>query len=311
MSDAPEFVLLEAARPRPGALALSFALSSTLLVLAVVLARPSSATPASRAEMITEIAMAPGPLWWPADPLAVDSDGSKTPDSDPDPPAQDPDPLLVADPPGEAAASVAPLATVLPKSEPSLRNPPSEVDLPDSKRVSEPAGLTHAPTSDAPKPAPDALPLPRLIEDEAALAASLEALSPGRRMALPRLSIRVDAEWLEALPQTKEELYFSTTKPQGDTEVLAYLPATRGFILKHPLQPLWQIHEAEQVPALAALRSAAATSPLSWWAFIHGIPLSSRMRCACLSSREWSIWECSWAPAMWSRFASLQGLTAA
>jgi hypothetical protein len=76
---------------------------------------------------------------------------------------------------------------------------------------------------------------------------------------LPSLSIRVDADWLEVLPQTKEELYFSATRPKGDSEVLAYLPATHGFALKRPLQPLWQIREAEQVPALAALRSAAAS----------------------------------------------------
>jgi hypothetical protein len=76
---------------------------------------------------------------------------------------------------------------------------------------------------------------------------------------LPRLSIRVDAEWLEVLPQTKEELYFSVTRPQGNSEVLAYVPATHNFTLKRPLQPLWQIREGEQVPALAALRSAAAS----------------------------------------------------
>jgi hypothetical protein len=108
---------------------------------------------------------------------------------------------------------------------------------------------------------PDALgtlPLPQLIEREGALAASLAALPPARRLALPRLSIRVDADWLEALPQTKEELYFSVTRPQEDSEVLAYLPATHSLTLKRPLRPLWQIREGERVPALAALRSAAA-----------------------------------------------------
>jgi hypothetical protein len=114
---------------------------------------------------------------------------------------------------------------------------------------------------DARSPETDALgtlPLPQLIEDEAALAAGLAALPPGQRLALPRVSIRVDAEWLEALPQTKEELYFSVTRPQEDSEVLAYLPATQSFTLKRPLRPLWQIREGERVPALAALRSAAA-----------------------------------------------------
>ena len=261
-SDAPEFVLLEASGPRPGALALSFGFSSALLVLAVVLARPMSATPAARAEIISEIAMARGPLWLPANPPPLDSHGSATPHSDPDPPAQESHPLPVADPPAEAAASVDPPAVVLPKLQLTPQPPPSEVVSPDPKPASEAAGVTHAPASDARKPAPDALgslPLPRLIEDEAALAASLAALPPGRRLALPRLSIRVDAEWLEVLPQTKEELYFSVTRPQGNSEVLAYVPATHNFTLKRPLQPLWQIREGEQVPALAALRSAAAS----------------------------------------------------
>jgi hypothetical protein len=236
-SSAPEFVLLDAGAPRPGALALSFGFSSALLVLAVVLTRPMSATPPTRAETISEIVMARGPLWLPAKPPPLNSQGSATPHSDPDPPAQESHPLSVADPPAEVEAS-------------------------DPKPASEAAGVTHDPASDARKPAPGALgtlPLPRLIEDEATLAASLAALPPGRRLALPSLSIRVDAEWLEALPQTKEELYFSVTRPQGNSEVLAYLPATQGFILKRPLQPLWQIREGEQVPALAALRSAAAS----------------------------------------------------
>ena len=45
---------------------LSFGFLSALLVLAVVLARPMSATPPSRAEIISEIVMARGPLWLPA-----------------------------------------------------------------------------------------------------------------------------------------------------------------------------------------------------------------------------------------------------
>jgi hypothetical protein len=97
-----------------------------------------------------------------------------------------------------------------------------------------------------------------LIKREGSLAADLAALAPDQRRALPRLSIRVDADWLEALPQTREELYFSVTRPQGDSEVLAYLPATHSFTLKRPLRPLWQIREGERVAALADLRSAAA-----------------------------------------------------
>ncbi|MGB9488468.1 MAG: hypothetical protein WCD04_20425, partial [Terriglobia bacterium] len=199
-SDAPEFVLLDAGAPHPGALALSFGFSSALVVLAVVLARPSSVASPARAEMISEIVMARGALWLPANPPPLESPGSATPHSDPDPPAQESHPLPVADPPAEAAAPVDPPAVVLPKLQLSFRPPPSQVVSHDPKPAPEAAGVTHAAASDARKPAPDALgtlPLPRLIEDEAALAASLAALPPGRRLALPRLSIRVDAEWLE------------------------------------------------------------------------------------------------------------------
>jgi hypothetical protein len=135
-----------------------------------------------------------------------------------------------------------------------------DVLSPALKLPPPPAAASHA-AADSHKPAPNALgtlPLLQLIEREAALAASLAALPPGRRLALPRLSIRVDADWLEALPQTKEELYFSVTTPQEDSEVLAYLPVTHSFTLKRPLRPLWQISQGEQVPTLAALRSAAA-----------------------------------------------------
>jgi hypothetical protein len=124
------------------------------------------------------------------------------------------------------------------------------------------AGATQVAAGDALKPTPDALGtlmLQQLIENEPALAASLAALPPARRLALPHLSIRVDAEWLKVLPQTKEELYFSVTKPQEDSEVLAYSPDAHSFTWKRPQQPFWQIREGEQVPALAALRSAAAS----------------------------------------------------
>jgi hypothetical protein len=137
----------------------------------------------------------------------------------------------------------------------------SDVVSPALKLPPPPAGPTQVAASDARNPAPDALgtlPLPQLIEREASLAAGLAALPPDRRLALPRLSIRVDADWLEALPQTKEELYFSLTTPQENSEALAYSPATHSFTLKRPLRPLWQIREGERVPALAALRSAAA-----------------------------------------------------
>jgi hypothetical protein len=201
---------------------------------------------------------------------------------------------------------------VLPKLQVRPQPPPSEVVSPRPKPASEAAGATHAPASDARKPAPDALgtlPLPRLIEDEAAIAASLAALPPGRRLALPRVSIRVDAEWLEALPQTKEELYFSVTRPQGNSEVLAYLPATHNFTLRRALQPLWQIREAEQVPVLAALRSAAASrlgvSPelvgLYTW---HPLVLENALRMFVLARMEYTGVQLGPSEVVTVRFAS-------
>jgi hypothetical protein len=102
------------------------------------------------------------------------------------------------------------------------------------------------------------LPLSQLLEDEAGLAAGLAALPWAERLSLPRVSIRVNAEWLEALPKTQERLYFSITKPEADREVLAYVPNAHRFDLERPEQPLWQIHDGERVPALAELRASAA-----------------------------------------------------
>ena len=232
MSDAPEFVLLDSTGPRPTALLFSFSLLSALLLLAAVLARPMSVTTPLRAETVSDIVLARAPLWLPTMPASLNSRRSGAVPFEPDPPAQESHPLPVPSPPPKSTA-----------------------------RTDPPAAATLVAAGDARKPAPDALgtlPLPQLIEDEAALAAGLAALPPGRRLALPRLSIRVNADWLEALPQTKEELYFSVTRPQEDSEVLAYLPATRSFTLKRALRPLWQIRDGEQVPALAALRLAAA-----------------------------------------------------
>ena len=102
------------------------------------------------------------------------------------------------------------------------------------------------------------LPLSQLLEDQAGLAAGFAALPTAARLSLPRVSIRVNTEWLAALPKTQERLYFSVTAPEADREVLAYVPGTQRFDLERPAQPLWQIHEGERVPALAELRASAA-----------------------------------------------------
>jgi hypothetical protein len=262
MTDAPEFVLLDAAGPRPGALLLSFSFLSAPLALAVVLARPMSAAPVSRAQTTLEMVLPCGMLWLPPSPARPNSRQSGATFRKEDPAARESPSLPVPNPAAETAARAAPPAAELPKLQLSVSPlASSDVPSPTLKLPPPPAGAAQVATGDARKPAPDALgtlPLPQLIEREAALAASLAQLPPGQRLALPRLSIRVDADWLEALSQTKEELYFSVTRPQEDSEVLAYLPATHSFTLKRPLGPLWQIREAERVPALAALRSAAA-----------------------------------------------------
>ena len=117
-----------------------------------------------------------------------------------------------------------------------------------------------ATTMSVPRRAPESLgvlPLSELIEDEAGLAAGLAALPSVQRVNLPRVSIRVNAEWFQALSQTKERLYFSITAPEADGEVLAYVPDTRSFNMERAERPLWQIRDGERVPALAALRTAA------------------------------------------------------
>jgi hypothetical protein len=101
------------------------------------------------------------------------------------------------------------------------------------------------------------MPLSQLIEDQAGLAAGLAALPSAQRLSLPRVSIRVNAEWLEALPKTQERLYFSITPPEADREVLAYVPGGHTFNLERPERPLWQIHDGERVPAIEELRAAA------------------------------------------------------
>ena len=130
----------------------------------------------------------------------------------------------------------------------------------DLKLVPNTAGPTRVTARDVPKIGPESLgglPLSELIEDQASLAAGLAALPSARRLSLPRVSIRVNAEWLEALPKTQERLYFSITTPEADREVLAYVPDTHSFNLERPERPLWQIHDGERVPALAQLRAAA------------------------------------------------------
>ncbi|MGD0923125.1 MAG: hypothetical protein ABSA70_15385 [Terriglobia bacterium] len=165
-----------------------------------------------------------------------------------------------------AVAETAPTATPAAMEAPKLDPGPvplgsvNNVVVHDLKLAPDTAGLARVTATDVPKIGPESLgglPLSQLIEDQAGLAAGLAALPSAQRLSLPRVSIRVNAEWIEALPKTQERLYFSITTPEADREVLAYVPDTHSFNLERPERPLWQIHDGERVPALAELRAAA------------------------------------------------------
>jgi hypothetical protein len=178
--------------------------------------------------------------------------------------------------PSNLAAVAPPARSKIPASPPQQKPRPTVAPLPMAGTPSHALSLVDFPAKpllpadarpalsairDVPKPVADTLgtlPLPTLLRREAALAASLEALPRGERLALPRVSIRVDATWIEALPQTHERLYFSVTVPQADTRVLAYSAESRNFGVEPALRPLWQIRDVERVPALVFLRQAAA-----------------------------------------------------
>ena len=162
----------------------------------------------------------------------------------------------------EAALIAPPAAMQAPKpnSGPAPLGSVNDLVMHDIKLAPDTAVPTRVTVRDAPKIGPESLgelPLTRLIEDQAGLAAGLAALPSAQRLSLPRVSIRVNAAWLEALPKTQERLYFSITTPEADREVLAYVPGTHSFSLERPERPLWQIRDGEQVPALAELRAAA------------------------------------------------------
>ncbi|HEV2234008.1 MAG TPA: hypothetical protein VGV68_11455 [Terriglobia bacterium] len=152
-----------------------------------------------------------------------------------------------------AAAAAKPNPTAVPSS-------PGKIETPNRKLAQGAANSRPVTLTGAPMRAPDSLgvlPLADLIDNEAGLAAGLAALPSAQRVNLPRVSIRVNSDWFRALSQTKERLYFSITTPEGDGEVLAYVPDTQSFNLERAERPLWQIRDGERVPALAALRVAA------------------------------------------------------
>jgi hypothetical protein len=171
-------------------------------------------------------------------------------------------PIQPERPVAEAAPAATPVAVPVPKvnPEPVPLVKSSNVVVQVLKPAPETATPTRVSARGVPITGPESLgglALSQLLEDQAGLAAGLAALPSAERRSLPRVSIRVNAEWLEALPKTQERLYFSITTPEADREVLAYVPGTHSFILERPEQPLWQIHDGERVPAIAELRTAA------------------------------------------------------
>jgi hypothetical protein len=160
------------------------------------------------------------------------------------------------------APTAPPAAREAPKPNPGPVPPVSGHDdvVRDPKPAPASPVLSRVAAADVRKAGPESLgglPLSQLIEDQAVLAAGLVALPSAERLSLPRVSIRVNAEWFAALPKTQERLYFSITPPDADREVLAYVPETHSFDLERPERPLWQIHDGDRVPALAELRAAA------------------------------------------------------
>ena len=222
------------------------------------MSRPLRATRSPRGENYSEIVAPPEPLWLPPTRTAVNLPKKSTPVSAPGEQVKEPPP------PPAAPEQPAEAANAEQSPEPQLAFltlPSSDVVLPALKVAPFQTATAHAAPSDRRSSAPETLgtlPLPRLLDHETALAAGFAALTPEQRLALPRVSIRVNAEWLEALPQTRERLYFSLTTPQAGDPVLAYSPATQTFTWERPLRPLWQIHDGERVPSLAVLRAAAA-----------------------------------------------------
>ena len=175
-----------------------------------------------------------------------------------------PAPIPVPPEPTVASTTPAPAPVVMAVSKPNPAPVPSALVKNVVARDFKPAPDTADPVPDTARDIANrvpetlgGLPLSQLIEDQDGLAAGLAALPSAERRNLPRVSIRVNAEWLEALPKTQERLYFSITPPQPDREVLAYLPNSHSFDLERPEHPLWQIHDGERVPSLAELRAEA------------------------------------------------------
>lgn len=101
------------------------------------------------------------------------------------------------------------------------------------------------------------IPLRELVSKQGMLAASFAALSLEDRLAFPQVSILVNGDWVQALAESKEKLYFATITPRSDGMVLTYSASAGQFAFEHPGSPLWRVERSETVPELERLRQAA------------------------------------------------------
>ncbi|MDR3675095.1 MAG: hypothetical protein P4N24_06365 [Acidobacteriota bacterium] len=265
-SGVPSFALIETRGPDSRALLLSVIILTELVSLSTFLGRFPSTTRAPRMETVTLLVAPPDISFTERfrnssirlPPAAEPMTAAPSSPELPEPPRPAPRKAKPR-PPDLAAAETIPPALI-------EKPPPVPIQLATAQTPElnpAPAATATAPVTspDVPKIRAASLggwSLSRLLEDQDVLAAGLAALPSAQRLGLPRVSIRVNAEWLEALPKTQERLYFSITTPEADQEVLAYVPGTHSFVLERPEHPLWQIHDGEQVPAIAELRAQAA-----------------------------------------------------
>jgi hypothetical protein len=290
----PRFALIETGGPDPRALLLSVFILAGLISPSIILGYFTRDIRPARAWTVTLLEAPPEPVTLPdismrknvSEPLTPPPQAaepflempavpepaqsqfaplqavSKIPDSvaaEPIPAEVVEKPALIPIPPERTVVATAPAAAQAVVEAPRPDSAPVPLSAVNNAVTHElkPTPETATPTRVAAPESLGGLPLAQLIEDQDGLAAGLAALPSGQRLSLPRVSIRVNAEWLEALPKTQERLYFSITTPEADREVLAYVPGTHSFNLERPERPLWQIHDGERVPALADLRAAA------------------------------------------------------
>ena len=265
---APRFVLLDARGPQLWTVALAFGVLSTLVALLTLAGRTAKPNPPLQSQTAVRIALSRRRLLAPpkhahaAARSAQVSDVIATLHSQPPLPLKpviEPylAPLAIQAEKGIPKPLLSAPVLAMPQ-QPSGTPPPRELAFRNTK-LKEAAAATFDGTTrsfDQFNSLGD-LPLQQLVRRESFLAADLERLTPAQRSALPKVWIRVNAEWLEVLPQTQEKLYFSVMIPEANAEVLAYSAVTHAFTLEQPRRPLWRIRDVERVPALLALRSAA------------------------------------------------------